>query len=157
MRADESRPNPARVKELVASALMVTRNELKYHCEVICDLADDLPDLTCFPHQIEQVLMNLLVNAAHAIPEKGTIRIAAARVDESSIAISVSDDGTGIRPSDLNHVFDPFFTTKEVGKGTGLGLHIAHSIVERHGGRIEVESQVGVGTTFTMTLPLELP
>jgi signal transduction histidine kinase len=119
------------------------------------------------PGQVGQVLMNLVVNARDAMPEGGmlTIATAAAQFDAQYvsehpgavagdfIAFSVTDSGTGIAPEVLPHIFDPFFTTKAPGVGTGLGLHITHSVVSRHGGRIEVESEPGKGTCFIITLP----
>jgi len=105
------------------------------------------------PGQIDQVLMNLLTNAAQALGEDGgTIRIAVATGGDS-VRIAVSDDGPGIPPEVLPRIFDPFFTTKDVGEGSGLGLSIVHGIVERHRGHIDVKSAPGQGTTFTISLP----
>jgi signal transduction histidine kinase len=115
------------------------------------------PDLriTGFPGQIDQVFMNLITNAAQAVggrDQGGTVRVAAsARAND--VEITVSDDGPGIAADVIPRIFDPFFTTKDVGEGSGLGLSIVHGIVDRHGGRIEVESQLGQGTTFRITLP----
>jgi signal transduction histidine kinase len=97
--------------------------------------------------------MNLLVNAAHSIEEKGIIRIESFS-DGKTVTVKISDTGKGIPEENLNKLFDPFFTTKEVGKGTGLGLSISHGIIEKHHGRIEVDSKVGEGTTFTVILPV---
>jgi len=107
--------------------------------------------------QLHQVFMNLLTNAAQALGERkegGVIRIATSRRDGKAV-ITVADDGPGIPPALLPRIFDPFFTTKEVGQGSGLGLSIVHGIVERHGGTIAVDSTVGKGTTFTVSLPAE--
>jgi signal transduction histidine kinase len=98
--------------------------------------------------------MNLLVNAAQAIEERGDITIETLALD-GHVVIRVSDTGRGIPPQHLSRIFDPFFTTKAVGKGTGLGLAISHGIVEKHRGTIDVESEVGKGTTFTIRLPIE--
>jgi two-component system NtrC family sensor kinase len=101
------------------------------------------------------VFMNLIANAAQAMGDRdegGTIRIAAAQ-RENSVEITVADDGPGIPPEVIGKIFDPFFTTKDVGEGSGLGLSIVHGIVDRHGGRIEVDSHVGKGTTFRIVLP----
>jgi signal transduction histidine kinase len=107
-----------------------------------------------FGHQIGQLLMNLLTNAAQAIgPRGGTIRIGMSRQGEEAI-LTVADDGPGIAPDVLPRIFDPFFTTKDVGEGAGMGLSIVHGIVERHGGRIDVTSEVGQGTTFRVALPV---
>ena len=97
--------------------------------------------------------MNLLVNAAQAIKEKGEICIRT-QSDNGYVEIQICDTGEGIPPENLPKIFDPFFTTKDVGKGTGLGLHVAYSIVKRHNGTIDVQSEVGKGTTFTVRIPL---
>jgi two-component system NtrC family sensor kinase len=102
--------------------------------------------------QLHQVFMNLITNAAQALGEKGRIKITTVREGGKAV-ISVTDDGPGIPSDVLPHIFDPFFTTKDVGEGSGLGLSIVHGIVERHGGSISVDSEVGRGTTFTVTLP----
>jgi two-component system NtrC family sensor kinase len=107
-----------------------------------------------FPGQIDQVLMNLLTNAAQAIGEKGgTIRLAARNQDDR-VLLSIADDGPGIPPDVLPRIFDPFFTTKDVGEGSGLGLSIVHGIIERHGGHVDVVSQPGQGTKFSISFPL---
>ncbi len=139
----------------IRSTLNIVWNELKYKAEVVQDLGD-LPLLRCYPQQINQVMMNLLVNAAHAIEGKGQITVRS-HAAEDSIVVEISDTGTGIPPENLQKIFEPFFTTKEVGKGTGLGLSLSYRIVERHGGTISVESEVGAGTTFRITLPVEGP
>ena len=114
----------------------------------------DLPRITCYAGQLNQVWMNLLVNAAQAIGDaSGEVGIKTSRNGES-IIVSVSDSGHGIAPEQLNRIFDPFFTTKPVGEGTGLGLSISHGIVTRHGGKLIVNSAVGVGTTFEVVLPV---
>ena len=106
-----------------------------------------------FPGQIDQVLVNLLTNAAQALgPGGGTIRVGA-RERADGVEMYVADDGPGIPPEVLPRIFDPFFTTKDVGEGSGLGLSIVHGIVDRHGGRIDVESAPGKGTTFRMLFP----
>ena len=143
----------ANIHEGIDSTLNMVWNELKYHCTVKKDYGP-LPKIHCLPSQLNQVFMNLLVNAGHAIEGKGEIGIATACVGDAAVRISISDTGTGIAPAALAKVFDPFFTTKPVGKGTGLGLSLAWNIVQRHGGKIEVASEVGKGTTFTVTLPV---
>ena len=120
----------------------------------------ELPSVSCFPMQLKQVFMNLLVNAYQAVEERGAAEEGPGRVvlrSESrpgEVAVSVRDTGVGIDPLNLDRIFDPFFTTKKVGSGTGLGLSTCYSIVERHGGRIEVDSEVGQGSIFTVILPL---
>jgi signal transduction histidine kinase len=116
-------------------------------------LQSDLPAVLADRHMMEQVLMNLILNAIQAIKGGGEITIRT-RIEEESCAIDVQDTGCGIPSQYLSRVFDPFFTTKGVGEGTGLGLSVSLGIVERHGGRILVESEVGKGTTFTVCLPL---
>ena len=107
-----------------------------------------------FPGQIDQVLMNLLTNAAQAMGDKGgTIKVAASNQDHC-VLLTVADDGPGIPKDVLPRIFDPFFTTKDVGEGSGLGLSIVHGIVERHGGHIDVESEPGQGTKFSISFPL---
>jgi two-component system NtrC family sensor kinase len=102
--------------------------------------------------QLNQVFMNLLVNAGHAIPEKGDIFIRT-WADDVNLYVQIRDTGVGIPPENRSRIFEPFFTTKEVGKGTGLGLSMAYDIVKKHHGKIEVESEVGQGTAFTVGLP----
>jgi signal transduction histidine kinase len=136
----------------IESTLNVVWNELKYKATVTKDLSD-LPKIKGYPQQLNQVFMNILVNAAQAIPEKGELRIRT-RASDGHVEIRIQDTGTGISPENLKKIFDPFFTTKEIGKGTGLGLHVVHSIVEKHKGTIDVDSEVGRGTTFTISLPV---
>jgi signal transduction histidine kinase len=114
-----------------------------------------LPLVSCFASQLNQVWMNLLVNAAQAVPDRGTVTIST-RQDGDSVEVSISDSGCGIPPEELSRIFDPFFTTKPVGEGTGLGLSISYGIIERHGGTISVTSTVGRGTTFTIRIAVEL-
>ena len=134
------------------STLNVVRNEIKYKAEVVKRYGA-MPEIECMPSQLNQVFMNLLVNAAHAIAGQGTITIGCGTVDDQ-VWVAVSDTGSGIAPEVLSRIFDPFFTTKPVGQGTGLGLSLSYSIVRQHGGRIEVESEVGIGTTFRVWLPI---
>ncbi len=135
------------------STLNIVWNEIKYHCTLNKDYGD-VPDVYCNPSQINQVFLNLLVNAAQAIPEKGEITIRTGKADGEAF-IAIADTGAGIPPDNLPRLFEPFFTTKPVGKGTGLGLSISYGIVQKHRGRIEVESTVGKGTTFTVWLPIK--
>jgi two-component system NtrC family sensor kinase len=137
----------------IESTLNVVWNELKYNATVTKDLSD-LPKIKGYPQQLNQVFMNILVNAGQAIPEKGEIQIRT-RASDGHVEIRIQDTGTGISPENLKKIFDPFFTTKEIGKGTGLGLHVVHSIVEKHKGTVEVTSEVGRGTTFTISLPVD--
>jgi signal transduction histidine kinase len=116
----------------------------------------ELPAVDCFAGQLNQVWLNLLVNAAHATSVGGEVSIRTRREGEMAV-VRISDDGHGIAPENLKRVFDPFFTTKPVGEGTGLGLSVTYSIVERHRGSITVESAPGHGTTFTVSLPVNAP
>ena len=141
------------INDIVKTALKLTFNELKYKCEVITDLGT-LPTISCKPDQLTQVLINLLVNAGHAIEEQGTIHVET-KTDGKTVSVRVSDNGKGIDPENLNRLFDPFFTTKDVGKGTGLGLYISNKIVENHNGTILVDSTPGEGTSFVINLPRE--
>ena len=114
--------------------------------------------VACSPSQVNQVLLNIVTNAAQAMDKpRGHIALSTRAVGDDAVAIDVEDNGRGIAPEALPKIFDPFFTTKEVGKGTGLGLTIAYKIVTQHGGRIDVRSTQGVGTTVTVTLPVEPP
>jgi signal transduction histidine kinase len=118
----------------------------------------NVPRVECAPSQINQVLLNLIGNAAHATPEdRGVITIRTQMRGEDHVAIEVADNGHGIPAEVLPKIFDPFFTTKEVGKGTGLGLSISYKIVEGHGGRLEVDSRPDLGTRFTIVLPVKAP
>lgn len=123
---------------------------------VMKELCADMPLLLVDPGKIEQVFLNIIINAIHAMDEGGSLFLALRREGEMCL-VSITDTGSGIDPDDLPRIFDPFFTTKEPGKGTGLGLAVSKSIVEQHGGRIEVESEEGSGARFIISLPLEEP
>ncbi len=150
------------IAKILDSTLTVSRNQWKYCATVELDIDENLPEIPCFPGELSQVFINLIVNAAHAIEERhgdaqGTIRISIHPVDDS-LEIRISDDGAGIAPENLKRIFDMFFTTKAPGKGTGQGLSICNSIVtKRHGGTLTVASEPGEGTTFTITLPRTNP
>ena len=139
----------------IDSTLNIVNNEIKYKADVVKQYGT-LPEVECLPSELNQVFMNLLVNAAHAVSkERGTITIrSGASADGSQVWIEVEDDGCGIARENLSRVFDPFFTTKPVGKGTGLGLSLSYGIVKKHGGRLEVDSEVGRGTRFRVSLPV---
>jgi two-component system, NtrC family, sensor kinase len=134
------------------STLNVVWNELKYKANITKDYGD-LPLVKCYPQQINQVFMNILVNAAQAIDEMGEIRITT-RSEGEQVRITISDNGSGMPEENLSKIFDPFFTTKEVGKGTGLGLNIAYNLIKKHHGTIDVESTLGKGTTFSIRIPV---
>ncbi|MDO9104926.1 MAG: ATP-binding protein [Methylovulum sp.] len=137
------------------STLNIVWNEIKYKAEVIRNYGV-LPEVECLPSQLNQVFQNLLMNAAQAISERGTITLSSGTENET-VWVAISDSGQGISPENLSRIFDPFFTTKPVGKGTGLGLSLSYSIVQTHHGWIEVSSKVGEGTTFRVVLPVKQP
>ena len=139
------------VNEQVDHALRITHGQLKNGCCVERNLGD-VPKVSGRPQQIVQVLVNLVVNASHAMKGVGTLTVTT-RASEKEVLISVRDTGSGIPAEVRRHLFEPFFTTKAVGEGTGLGLSVAHGIVARHGGTIEVESEPELGTCFTIRLP----
>ena len=141
--------------QVISRCLMLVRHQLDAAgIELQLKLADDLPRVPCDPEQIQQVLLALIMNAVDAMPRGGNLWIETqTNHDETEISIQVRDDGSGIAPDVLPQIFEPFVTTKESGRGVGLGLAISRGIVERHHGRIEVESELGQGTTFTVTLP----
>ena len=149
---------------ILGTARLVERPANLRDIEIAMDLDPDLPPVWADADQITQVIMNMLVNAQHAIEEKGSITVRSRRVQKAPgaepvtmVELSIIDTGCGIPKKNLKRIFDPFFTSKEVGKGTGLGLSVSHGIVSAHGGMIEVESEVGEGTTFRIFLPLERP
>ncbi len=135
------------------STLNIVNNEIKYKAKVIREYGE-LPSVECLASQLNQVFMNLLVNAAHAIEEQGTITIRTGMQAEDNVWVEISDTGSGISAENMKKIFDPFFTTKGVGKGTGLGLSLSYGIVNKHGGHIEVSSEIGKGTTFRILLPV---
>ncbi len=151
-RLDEAEQKLADINAGLESTINIVWNELKYKAEVKKDYGD-LPQTQCNPGQLNQVFMNLLVNAAHAIENRGEIAIRT-WADDGAINVSISDTGCGIPEDNIKRIFEPFFTTKEVGKGTGLGLSIAYDIVKKHNGSIDVKSAIGKGTTFTITMPV---
>lgn len=154
-RVDEVTFTRANINDCLESTINIVWNELKYIADIDRQYSE-LPLLLCYPQQLNQVFMNLLVNAAHAIEGHGIITVKTDATDEH-ILISISDTGKGILPEHLERIFEPFFTTKEVGKGTGLGLSICYDIIRKHNGVIGVESEVGKGSTFTVRLPLAGP
>jgi len=137
----------------IESTLNIVANELKYKADVVKDYAA-LPEIECLASQINQVIMNLVVNAAQAMgPERGTITLRGGSLGER-IWLEVADTGSGMAPETVQKIFDPFFTTKPIGQGTGLGLSLSYGIVQKHAGQITVRSEVGVGTTFRIELPI---
>lgn len=151
-RPGESAFQEVNINECIESTLKISANELKYKCTIEKQFGE-LPLLKCYPSQLNQVFLNILVNAAQAISEKGIIEIKTA-FENDRIMVKISDTGEGISPENLPAVFNPFFTTKPVGQGTGLGLSISYDIIQKHQGSIEVESELGKGATFTISLPV---
>ena len=145
----------ANLEEGLESTLNVVWNELKYKAEVIREYGK-IPEVECIPSQLNQVFMNLLVNAGQAITEHGTITLRT-RQQGDNVCVEIADTGSGIPAEIINRIFDPFFTTKPVGTGTGLGLSITHGIIRKHNGRVEVESELGKGTTFRLIIPISQP
>jgi two-component system NtrC family sensor kinase len=152
-RAGEAVWEWANIHACLDSTLNVVRNEIRYKAEIVREYGE-LPQIECYPSQLNQVFMNLLINGAQAIVGQGTITIRTG-TEGDQVWVAISDTGAGIAPENMARIFDPFFTTKPVGKGTGLGLSLCYGIVERHGGRIEVRSVVGEGTTFRVRLPIQ--
>jgi PAS domain S-box-containing protein len=156
---DDGSMAPADLNRAVRDAVVVARGEYKHVAELSLELDPELPLVPCNLGQLNQVLLNLLVNAAHAVEARPRVGLGSIVVrswlEGDSACLSVGDDGTGIDPSIRARVFDPFFTTKPIGKGTGQGLALAHSFVAaNHGGQLTFESVVGEGTTFVVRLPL---
>ena len=151
-RLDESEIKITDINAGLDSTINIIWNELKYKTSVLREYGE-IPLIKCNPGQLNQVFMNILLNAAQAIPVKGDITVKT-WTDSMNIHVSITDTGSGISPKNIGRIFEPFFTTKDVGSGTGLGLSIAYDIVKKHGGDIAVESEVGKGTTFLLTIPI---
>ena len=150
-------PSLIDVNHLIEMVSTVTRNQWKYVGELVFQLEDNLPPITAIEGEINQVLVNLIVNAAQAIGEKhesqpGSI-IIGTKASQNGVELSVKDTGCGIKPENIDHIFQMFFTTKPPGQGTGQGLAITEAIIHRHGGKISVTSELGRGSTFTVWLP----
>ncbi len=144
----------ADLRQGIDTTLNIVNNEVKYKADVVREYGD-IPDIECQPSELNQVIMNLVVNAAHAMGEaRGCITLRTGSDSATEVWIEVEDTGGGIAPEHLSRIFDPFFTTKAVGKGTGLGLSLAYTTVQKHHGRIDVRSVIGSGTTFRITLPV---
>jgi PAS domain S-box-containing protein len=154
-RLDEASFKPTNVNENIDSTLKIANHILaEKQIEVLREYGK-LPDVPAFPAQLNQVFLNLITNAAHAIThEDGKITFKTMK-DGDTVVVKVSDNGVGIKPDHLEKIFEPFFTTKDVGKGTGLGLSIVYKIIDKHGGTIAVQSKVGKGSEFTVTLPIK--
>ena len=154
-RMDDDNLTEIDINDCIDSTIKLVSNELKYHCDLHIELGDTRPVLAN-EGKINQVLTNLLVNAGHAIEDKGTIQVHSGTAKHKEIGdstwFSVRDDGCGISPQNLDRIFEPFYTSKDIGKGTGLGLAISYSIIEKLGGKITVESELNKFTCFTVFL-----
>ncbi|MFO0751967.1 MAG: ATP-binding protein [Thermodesulfovibrionales bacterium] len=157
-RRTASEKTKANLNTLVENTLNLVKNQSKFHNIAFeIRLAPELPEITIDPNQIQQVFLNLLINAADAMEERGRISISSGVAEEEGarfVRLAFADTGPGISREHLGKIFEPFFTTKPAGKGTGLGLAVSYGIVKKHGGQIQVESEEGKGTTFLITLPL---
>lgn len=151
-RVDQAEYAEVNLNDCLDKTLSIAANEIKYKAQVEKDYGE-LPLVACFPQQLNQVFLNLLVNAAQAIEKHGVICISTQDLGDM-VQIDITDNGSGIPAENLKKIFEPFFTTKEVGKGTGLGMSISYEIIQKHGGDIQVASEVGQGTTFSITLPI---
>jgi signal transduction histidine kinase len=157
-RLDRAKVSEFAVHEGLESTLLLARNLLKNTVEIRRELAFDLPKIQCSPSQINQVFLNIITNAVHAMPaeraEPGLITLRTAREGDDMVRIEIQDNGSGIPANVLPKIFDPFYTTKPIGKGTGMGLSISFKIIQEHGGKILVDTEPGVGTVFSILLPL---
>jgi signal transduction histidine kinase len=151
-RLDESDRKQADVEECIESTLTLLAHELRGRISVVKEYGET-PEIECYPNQLGQVFMNILLNAAQAIEGEGEIRIRT-WIEAGDVRIAVSDTGRGIPPDIQARIFDPGFTTKKAGVGSGLGLSICRKIIDNHHGRIELQSEVGRGSTFTVVLPV---
>ncbi|MCB0391618.1 MAG: HAMP domain-containing protein, partial [Bdellovibrionales bacterium] len=155
-RLEEAKLKKVNIEQSLNDTLNLLSGELKNRIRVEKDYAG-IPEVNCYPSQLNQVFMNILSNAAQAIEENGTIRLGTREVEDGKIEISIKDSGKGMSQETIEKVFDPFFTTKTLGKGTGLGMSISYGIIQKHGGDIQVQSEIGKGTTFTLILPIDGP
>ncbi len=153
-RLDEAELKTVDIHQGLDDTLEIAHHELKYAVKVVREYGD-VPEFACYPSKLNQVFLNLFMNSRQAIETTGTLTIRT-RVENNQVVIEVADTGKGIKAENLKRIFDPGFTTKGVGVGTGLGLSIVFQIIEEHFGTIEASSEVGVGTTFTIRLPLDL-
>jgi len=154
-RLDEDALKRTSLHENLDSTLVILRNQYKNRVRIQKNYAMDLPLIECYPGKLNQVFMNLLANGIQAIKGEGVVTITTQVIGENTCEIAISDTGSGIPAKIIAKIFDPFFTTKDVGKGTGLGLSISLGIIEKHNGTMNVESEVGKGSTFRIQLPIE--
>lgn len=155
-RLEEAQIKEVDVREGLEDTLKLLTGEFKNRIKIIKNFAD-VPNIHCYPSQLNQVFMNILSNAGQAIEGEGEIHIETGVVDKERVFVIIRDSGKGMAQSTIEQIFDPFFTTKSLGKGTGLGLSISYGIIEKHGGEIQVESELGKGTQFRIVLPVAGP
>lgn len=154
-RLDRSKTTQFDLREGLESTLVIARNTVKHH-QIVKNFGN-IPAIECSPSQLNQVFLNLITNAAQALPSQGGVITLSTKLEGERVRIDIADNGSGIARNHLDKIFDPFFTTKEIGQGTGLGLSIAYKIIQEHAGTIAVQSVVGRGTTFSIHLPLSTP
>lgn len=154
---DEERKTPSNINRLLEETLLFYERQFKnLNIRVSANLRSDLPSIMAVESQLKQVFINMIINANTAMPSGGELRVASSfQPEENQIAVVIEDTGVGIRPENLERIFEAFFTTKKEVKGVGLGLSICHGFILDHGGRIDVQSEVGKGTTFTIYLPVD--
>ncbi|MCP4633419.1 MAG: hypothetical protein GY855_10880 [candidate division Zixibacteria bacterium] len=153
-RLDEAEIKEADIHDGIEDTLTLIHHDIKHRLTVEKDYGD-IPLISCYPGRLNQVFLNLFVNANQAIEDKGLIKIMT-WMENEKVFITISDDGKGIPENEVSRIFDPGFTTKGVGVGTGLGLSICYQIIQDHRGEIKVESEIGKGTKFTIVLPTDL-
>ncbi|WP_342620477.1 ATP-binding protein [Rhodoferax sp. GW822-FHT02A01] len=151
---DSSGLQMANLEHGLDTTINMVRSELNDKVEVLKEYAN-IPEIECLPAELNQVFLNLIVNAIQAIPSQGTITLRTG-ADQESVWVEVQDTGVGIQAENIGRIFEPFFTTKAIGQGTGLGLSLSYGIVQKHGGQISVRSQIGIGTVFRVTLPMHM-
>ena len=153
-RTDRTIIEDLNIAQALQETIQISENQIAVNnVKLRVDLATDLPVVRGNRQALQQVFINLLTNAVHAMPSGGELLVRAVQGSDRKIVIMVRDTGSGIAEEHLPYIFDPFFTTKEVGKGTGLGLSVSYGIIKRHGGTISVRSEPGKGSTFTVALP----
>lgn len=153
-RTDKDERKKIDINDCIDSSINLAWNEIKYNCEIKRDY-QELPGIYACAAQLNQVFINIILNASHAIDKDGIIEIST-KSDDRDVHITLTDNGEGIPEKHLNNLFDPFFTTKDVGEGTGLGLYVSHGLIQKHKGSISVSNQPGKGACFRISLPIDM-